>query len=474
MQRQSNGIIKNMSYAVLSNGVIMLSSALISLFVPAFFSVSLYGYLQLYIFYTSYLGLFNIGWLEGIQLRIGGIHYEKINRVIYKSQYRVFRFYIVLASVVCSLLTLVFINDNMRRSIFFGVSLCIIPYALASYWNNFLLSSGRMKEYAQNCFWGRLIFLIIVSVMIVFRIYDLRGIIFGDILGKTISFWSAKSACKDLYAKDIPVQSWNETRKEIWINISCGIKLLIANLSGMLILGTIRMGIESTWSIEVYSQMALTLSISNLLLGFISAVSQVMYTTMRRMEDEHLAEVYQMVRKCIVILLLGFMIVYYPMKEMIVILLPKYEYGLKYMAILLPMCLIECKWSFLTLTYLKVIREEKNILKNNMISFVLSVILTVITTRVLKNLFFTVCLVIVILFIRGTLGELVLQKKLGCELKHDILREAVMIISFIVISWNVNSWLCMVLYLAIYSIYLILERKSVFKIIKVCRKKQAM
>ncbi len=125
MKKQLGRIIQNISYAVLSNGVIMLSSTLVSFFVPLFYSVSLYGYLQLYLFYSSYLGLFNIGWLEGIYLRIGGISYESVDVPLYKAQYRIFRAYVFGTSIICCILTFLFVSDDMRRIIFFGVSICI-------------------------------------------------------------------------------------------------------------------------------------------------------------------------------------------------------------------------------------------------------------------------------------------------------------------------------------------------------------
>ena len=83
MGKQWNGIIQNMGYAVLSNGVILLSSTLISLLVPAFYSVADYGYLQLYLFYTSYLGLCHLGWADGIYLQLGGWEYSRMDEPMY-------------------------------------------------------------------------------------------------------------------------------------------------------------------------------------------------------------------------------------------------------------------------------------------------------------------------------------------------------------------------------------------------------
>lgn len=460
MRKQAGGIIQNVSYAILSNGVVLASSMLISLLIPAFCSVDFYGYLQLYLFYSSYLGLFNIGWLEGIYLRIGGIAYKDIDFPLYRAQYRIFRRYIISASLLGCIFSIFFVSDEIRRMIFTGVFICGIPYALTNYWNNILLLTGRMKEYARSCFCDKGTFLLIVAGMIIFKCQDLRVIILADITGKAMAFVSGKIACKELYAK-LPMVGSRILFKEIVTNISCGIKLLIANLSSMFILGSIRMGIEQAWNIETYSQMSLTLSVSNLLLGFISAVSQVMYTTARKMAGDKLTDIYQKLRKLMVLLLLAFMIAYYPIQLMLVSILPKYEYGLRYMAILLPMCVIECKWSFLTLTYLKVIREEKSILKVNVFSVMLSIILTCITVFALKNLMLTVCLVIFILFIRGTLGEKILADRMQCNINRDIVKEAAVILCFVIISWNINSWLCMMLYMGVYMLYLLSEWKNV-------------
>ncbi|MBR6771137.1 MAG: hypothetical protein IKM28_07875 [Lachnospiraceae bacterium] len=460
MGKQWKGIIQNMGYAVLSNGVILLSSTLISLLVPAFYSVADYGYLQLYLFYTSYLGLCHLGWADGIYLRLGGWEYSRMDEPMYKAQYRLFFPYVLLLCGTACAATYFLVEEGMRQTMFFGVSLCMVPYVLANYWNNILMATGRMKDYARNCFFNRALFLVIVGGMLIFGIYDLRGIMAADILGKTVGCISAWYACKNLSGRSSSVR-FQEVTREIGTNISCGSKLLFANVSGMLILGLIRMGIEKKWSIEVYGQISLTLSVSGLLLGFISAVSQVMYTTARKLERGGLSEVYQVSRKTVTLVLLGFLAAYEPARRLLVWMLPEYEYGLKYMAILLPMCVIECKWSFLTMTYLKVIREEKNILKVNLLSVLLSAFSTLITVFLLENLFLTVCIVVLVLFCRGTFGEIILSGKLGCEVRKDILKELMLILLFITVSWNFTGWLCLLLYLAGYALYLLSEKTAV-------------
>lgn len=56
--------------------------------------------------------------------------------------------------------------------------------------------------------------------------------------------------------------------------------------------------------------------------------------------------------------------------------LPEYTDSLMYMALLFPMCIYEGKMSLLINTYLKTLREEKAMLKVNLIALGFALILT--------------------------------------------------------------------------------------------------
>ena len=127
--------------------------------------------------------------------------------------------------------------------------------------------------------------------------------------------------------------------KEAWRNVSSGIKLTITNLYSLLIIGIIRMSIESQWDIETFGKISLTISISNLLMVFIPAVAMVMFPTLRRISKDKLAFVYSTMQLGIMIPLLGMLTVYYPLKEIMSVRLPQYAESLKYMALLFPMCI---------------------------------------------------------------------------------------------------------------------------------------
>ena len=63
-------IIKNLFIAFFSQGVSLLASFLTTLILPKLVSVSDYGLWQLFIFYTTYAGVFHLGLDDGVYLKL--------------------------------------------------------------------------------------------------------------------------------------------------------------------------------------------------------------------------------------------------------------------------------------------------------------------------------------------------------------------------------------------------------------------
>ena len=78
MNSKAIEFIKNMSYSISSNLVSLIISTIVILIIPKIIGVEEYGYWQLYLFYTSYIGFLHFGWNDGIYLRYGGKEYKKL------------------------------------------------------------------------------------------------------------------------------------------------------------------------------------------------------------------------------------------------------------------------------------------------------------------------------------------------------------------------------------------------------------
>ena len=63
-------VIKNLLYSVSANIISMLVSAVLLILLPNLLGETEYGYWQLYLFYTSYVGFFHFGIVDGIYYRL--------------------------------------------------------------------------------------------------------------------------------------------------------------------------------------------------------------------------------------------------------------------------------------------------------------------------------------------------------------------------------------------------------------------
>ena len=141
--------IKDMFAMIFANGVSFLISALITFIVPKILNIENYSYVQLYIFYTSYISYLHYGWVDGIRLRYGGAYYDKLDKPLFSSQ---IRFYSIIQFIVSFLvLMLVFANNFDGNRLVALVCICVcmfirLPRLMPQY---ILEMSNRMQECAR-------------------------------------------------------------------------------------------------------------------------------------------------------------------------------------------------------------------------------------------------------------------------------------------------------------------------------------
>ena len=244
-------------------------------------------------------------------------------------------------------------------------------------------------------------------------------------------------------------------------NISCGAKLMFANISSSLIIGFVRVSIEQKWDVDTFGKVSLTMSVSNLLMVFIRAVALVMFPMLRRTDESKLSGIYSKMRTCLMIPLLGMLVFYYPAKVILSAWLPQYADSLIYMALLFPMCVFESKMSMLIETYMKTLRKEKWLLMVNLTTVGLSVACTGTTVYWLHNLDLAVVSIVVLLAFRCVLAETLLSRAIEIDVKKDIACELALTVIFITASWFIGGVAGLAVYLAAYVAYLFIKRKSI-------------
>lgn len=281
-------------------------------FVPKLLGQTEYSYWQLYVFYTGYVGFFHFGLADGIYLRYGGKEYDEVPKPLFHFQFWTLVCCEILLAIVMSLFVVFLIPNSDKILILLLTALCcvlVLPRTMLQY---VLQGTNRIKEYARNLMIEKVIYgsLVVIVLALGFRNYEY--LLLADIIAKAVTLFTMCLSCKDIVIQT--TVSFKEGIREVWNNISVGIKVMFSNIAGMLIVGIVRFSIEQVWSVETFGKVSLSMSVSNLMMLFITAVSVVMFPLLKRTPQEKWADNYKLMRNILVIPLLGLLVLYYPAK----------------------------------------------------------------------------------------------------------------------------------------------------------------
>lgn len=464
MNEKAKNLLKNLNYTVTANFMVLGISVILNLIVPKYLGVKDYGYWQLYVFYSSYVGFFHLGWIDGIYLKIGGAEYEDLDKKSLGTQfYYLFFFQLILSSFLI-LFSLLFVSDNNKQIVWLGTAIMLIIYNLRSFILFVLQSTNRIKEYAQLSRNDRYLYLIATLLYLLTGGRNFIILILFDIISKLIlTIWGTTLLKDIIFLRRIPLVS---IYPEIKDNIKIGSNLMLGNIASMLILGSSRFLVEKKWGIEFFGQLSFSLSISNIFIIFISAISIVLYPILRRTNQSNLSNIYVKTRNIFVPLTLGLLLFFYPARLLLEWWLPAYKTSFIYMGVLFPMVVYEGRVSLLVNTYLKTIRKERVILLSNIASLLFSVISSIVSVYIFSNINMVVISIVLSLVIRCIIAELMLSKILKIRLVVENIAEGTVVGAFIISNMLFNSIYNFLIYVVIFSVYYLLYSKQISNSLK--------
>jgi O-antigen/teichoic acid export membrane protein len=437
----------------------MIVSGVLILLLPKVIGLAEYGYWQLYVLYCSYFNYLSFGLIEGVYLRYGGKEYSDLPKKLFTAQ---FWLLVIIEFIITICFTSVYYNiaaDGNKIIVIFLVclsTLISIPRGLLAYT---LQATGQIRKCISGYILERTVYFILALIILLFsKKFEL--IIVSDIVGKLLSLLYLISYCKDITFNKLP--KTKELFSEIWDNIRAGSNLLLANLASVLIVGIIRLSIEKNWGIETFGKVSLTISISNMILSFFSAISIVLFPMLRNVSEDSLTIIYKTIDIIITIAGLGLLLIYFPLKSILLIWIPNYIESLIYMGLIFPICIYESKMTLINNTYLKTLRKEKVLLNINIITVSLSIIISCINVIYIKNLNVMILTIVFLLAFRCIITEIYLAKLLKLSLFNDIVWEILLSTMFILIAWNINGVSAFIIYLIIYLLYLVFKRKDIY------------
>lgn len=458
MKASIKEFIKNFSF---NFGAQLLSTAIsiVTIFlIPKLIGTEEYGFIQLYLFYASYTSYLSFGISDGIYIRYGGQSYNEIDKSVFAWQYWIETIVLALLSGIIVWIAIIFdLSGNKTVMLFWAMisAIIIVPRSLITF---LLLSTNNIKNSSIVTMIERILYFIICTVLLLFKVKEPMPYVYADIIGKIVSTLYIAILYKELItiAKTKAYRIFIELKE----NLIVGVKIVSAGIISLLIIGVVRLEVSNKWNLSVFGEVSLSLSVANLLLVFVNAISVVVFPVICRASRESLCKVYTLIDESLETILSAILALYYPIKIILVLWLPQYEVSMDYMALLFPICLFECKVSLLLNTYFKAIREEKYILVVNTIAATISIILTTIFAYGMHNLILTISVIPVVLGLRCIIAEQIIGKLLMISNLRSICFEIGVFIIFVICNWCIGGLKGFIIYVIMFIIYMVYNKKE--------------
>lgn len=467
-QTNTKKIFFNVGLSVIAQIISLITSFVLGFIVPKFIDELQYSYWQVFLLYLTYTGIFHFGLLDGIILRYSQYDYEELDKARIRSQ---FHFLLVLNTLTGILITIIasFLTKGVYFQIVILVCIGIVTKNLFMYTSYIYQITNRIKGYAMVVITQRVIYGLMVVILLILKVQNFYWYCIADLIGDILGSLFGMINLKELYfGKGFSVQ---EIFKEVGKNIAAGVLLLIANLASSFLIGGAKMAVQWRWDELVFGKVAFGFSALGLFSNFVTAISVVLFPSLKRMKEEELPDLYGKIRNVISPLLFLVMIAFFPMCWVLELWLPKYTESLAYLGVLLPIVIFSSKVSLLTNNYLKAYRKERTMLWINVICVVLGMAMFLICAYLLNDLDLLLYSVVLIILIRSIVSEIVVMKIIKRVNYFDFAIELIMTVIFVVAARYFSLWTGFLIYAVALAGYCILYRKNLAGIFRALKKK---
>lgn len=459
--KRNNNLTKNLFLSLSSQAASLAVSLILSLVVPKFIDEYQYAYWQTYVLYVGYVGGLHFGLLDGIVLRYSQYDYDELDKPRIRSQFKILFVSVCILSLTIIAFALLFLDGN-TRTITILVSLGIITKQLTGYNSYTFQITNRISKFAAMTMIQRLSYGAIVVGLLLGKVKIFYWICFAELIGDMIGFAISSRSNKNMYFGE--TLSRSEAIKEWKTNVSAGIILMLANWSSMLLLGGAKMVVQWRWDELTFGKISFAVSISNLFLVFVNAISVVLFPSLKRMNQEQLPNLYKKLRSSVSIVLFAVMAFYFPGCFILNAYLPKYAESLIYLGLLLPLIIFSSKVTLLTNNYLKAYRLEKEMLKINLISIITAIVLYLVTAYIFSNLIALVICIVMSNMLKSVLSEITVSRIIKLSFTKDIFVELIMTCIFMLLSYVFDWKLGFILYVITLGCYVFYNRDAVLEI----------
>lgn len=382
------GFFKDVVTVSLGNFMYLLTNILIGFLLPMIMGVRDYGYYKLYTMYLSYTGLLHFGFVDGILLRYGGYDYSDID----KQRMRLYSKLFIVLEIVIGAVVIVFSvsalsNENRYIGIFIGINFVLNNITL--YYQYISQAVGRFKEFSlRKVINASGLLLTLIALFLIYIYNGKNGISYIQLLvplqviGVGLMGWYIYTYRDITFGAAYRLSVELNNIKDIF---KTGLVLTISYEVSRLVLVLNQQFVSVLYDVETYAQYAFAYNILSCVTTMITAVSTVLFPKLKRMKTEDSMKIFSSsitLISCIVCLALAG---YFPVKALVMWILPQYAESLIYLEIVFPTLALTSCVTIVVYTYYKILDEYGIFLKICCTTLIVAFLLNLFTYAIWKT-----------------------------------------------------------------------------------------
>ena len=434
-------LFKSASLLTLSQIFALLVSAVLILILPKFISVDDYGYWQLFILYSGYVGLFHFGYSDGLYITLGGKKLAEVDHTDLKKQFTVFIFFQFVFSVFILLFSFSYFHEVNKFYVFFAVGIFLIIENCHKLLSFMLLATANSNSYAKSVIIDKVLTVILLVLLIAFHELSFQTILLIYIFCRFVSLIYLLLLYREFMPVFININEFKSALKNVFSNCKLGIVLTISNVLGTLIIASGRLVVEYSWSIASFAQISLAVSLSFFIMSFISQISLILFPILCNAENSVQKKILKdgsVIVGYITMWGFGF---YFLTYLFIKFWLTDYQESLSYLIYLFPIVLFEIKTQILYTTYCKSINKLRLLFNVNLLVIAAALILYFIASN-LHSIELVLITMLFALMLRSILLNLFLYQYYELKLSRYFYIEIIFSVIFILINkfFNIQNF----------------------------------
>ena len=457
-----------------SNIVRMISGVLVGLLLPKIIGVEDYGYYKTFTLYISYVGLFHLGFSDGIYLKYGGKNYDELDKVSFRLYSSFFLGLETFFSLLIILVSILFLKYDYLF-IFISVALYMFFNNVTSYFQMLSQITGRFNELSsrnliQSIVTSSIIFVllfvkIVLKIDITYRLYIVLYLVSIILL----AIWYMNTYKEIVVGES---SSYLEKKDIIKGFIIAGSPLMVSNLCSTLLLTLDRQFVNILFDNGTYAIYAFAYNLLSLITTALTAISTVLYPTMKRMNTELIKNSYEKLIACI-LMIVGFCIgVYFPLHIFINWFLPKYEASLLIFRVILPSLIFSSAITLVMHNYYKFLNKNTIFFKKTIYILLLSAVANYVFYYIFKTPISISIASVIVMVIWYILMEKDIIIEYNISWKRNFIYSIIVSVVFYFSSFLSNQILGFVVYYLLFIITTcLIFRHEIKNIISIIQKK---